>query len=570
MEIYSVKTASILPLGKQGENLARKIQFNISRWISTFGPGTVQLLHQRRGDEAPYPVAVEREGNFAVWTVTSADTAAAGTGRAELQYYVGDALAKSDTWMTNVLAALGPAGETPPEAQQGWVDQVLQAGTAAAEAADRAENAAVRQPIAGSNGNWWTWDLDAGAYADTGIYSGGDAPSIGANGNWYVRQTDTGVSATGPAGPQGPKGETGPQGPQGEMGPQGLAGPALAVTNTATVGQTIKVSAVDENGKPTEWEAVNMPEQVQPDWNQNDSTAADYVKNRPFYTRDTVEETVLFEESTVQFVENNGVYGVELPPTFKATAGETYKVSWDGTVYECTCVYIEKVFTIGNLSILGIGSDTGEPFIIGVENGSSILIFTQDTSSSHTVSISRIGDSVVKLDEKYLPENVATKSAVEVAQTTADKAKTTAENAQNTADKAKTTANEAKTTANEAKDKVAKALTIDSTGSIHAPTVGMGGGTYQELCLTSKDGYHCSIFKLTKSTGLQILVTRDGGLAGTQVNNPATIEFIANGGKRIRLKGINELIMNSSTPDSTKKFIITVDDSGTLSTTEVT
>lgn len=234
MEIYSVKTASILPLGKQGENLARKIQFDISRWISTFGPGTVQLLHQRSSDEAPYPVAVEQDGNLAVWTVTNADTAAPGTGRAELQYYVGDALAKSETWMTKVLAALGPASDTPTEAQQGWVDQVLQAGTAATEAADRAENAAVRQPIVGSNGNWWTWDLDAGAYADTGIYSGGDAPYIGANGNWYVRQTDTGVAATGPkgdkgdTGERGPQGETGPQGPQGiqgETGPQGEQGP---------------------------------------------------------------------------------------------------------------------------------------------------------------------------------------------------------------------------------------------------------------------------------------------------------------------------------------------------------
>ena len=125
MNVYLVKTGSILPLGKQGENLARKIQFDISRWIGTLGPGTVQLLHQRRGDEAPYPVAVEQEGNLAVWTVTNADTAAAGTGRAELQYYVGDALAKSETWMTKVLAALGDASETPPEAQQGWVDQVL-------------------------------------------------------------------------------------------------------------------------------------------------------------------------------------------------------------------------------------------------------------------------------------------------------------------------------------------------------------------------------------------------------------------------------------------------------------
>ena len=53
MEVYRVKTGSILPLGKQGENLVRQIQFDLSRWISNFGPGTVQLLHQRNGDEAP-------------------------------------------------------------------------------------------------------------------------------------------------------------------------------------------------------------------------------------------------------------------------------------------------------------------------------------------------------------------------------------------------------------------------------------------------------------------------------------------------------------------------------------
>lgn len=177
MEVYRVKTGSILPLGKQGENLVRQIQFDLSRWISNFGPGTVQLLHQRSSDEAPYPVAVEQEGNLAVWTVTSADTAAAGTGRAELQYYVGDSLAKSETWITKVLPALGDASETPPEAQQGWVDQVLQAGAAAAEAADRAEEAAVRQPYPNAEtGTWWVWNAESGAYEDTGIsYGTGDS-----------------------------------------------------------------------------------------------------------------------------------------------------------------------------------------------------------------------------------------------------------------------------------------------------------------------------------------------------------------------------------------------------------
>ena len=173
MEVYHVRPGNVLLLGKQGENFAKQIQFDLSRWISNFGPGTVQLLHQRNGDEAPYPVAVEQEGDCAVWTVTSADTAAAGTGRAELQYYVGDALAKSETWMTKALPALGPASETPPEAQQGWVDQVLQAGTVATEAADRAEEAAVRQPYPNAEtGTWWVWNAESGAYEDTGISYG--------------------------------------------------------------------------------------------------------------------------------------------------------------------------------------------------------------------------------------------------------------------------------------------------------------------------------------------------------------------------------------------------------------
>ena len=39
---------------------------------------------------------------------------------------------------------------------------------------------------------------------------------------------------------------------------QGGGGSSLPIVNTATVGQTIKVAAVDGNGKPTEWEAVDM------------------------------------------------------------------------------------------------------------------------------------------------------------------------------------------------------------------------------------------------------------------------------------------------------------------------
>ena len=60
--------------------------------------------------------------------------------------------------------------------------------------------------------------------------------------------------APGAEGPQGPTGDTGQQGP---AGPQGPAGAGLDVTG-ATVGQTVKIAAVDDNGVPTAWVPVDM------------------------------------------------------------------------------------------------------------------------------------------------------------------------------------------------------------------------------------------------------------------------------------------------------------------------
>jgi len=47
---------------------------------------------------------------------------------------------------------------------------------------------------------------------------------------------------------------------------------------------------VDSTGRPTAWEAVDI---VQPDWDQNDPTAADYVKNRICYNEKVTQESTL-------------------------------------------------------------------------------------------------------------------------------------------------------------------------------------------------------------------------------------------------------------------------------------
>ena len=140
------------------------------------------------------------------------------------------------------------------------------------------------------------------------------------------------------------------------------------------------------------------------DWNENDPTKPEYIKNRPFYTGDPV-ETVFVEESTVSFTDSNhGFYVAQIQLNFAPTGGETYKVSWDGTVYECNCVESPDGAIMGNLSIAGAGSDTGEPFLMGVIGNGEAMIYTLDTSTSHTFSISGSIAEVVKIDEKYLPE----------------------------------------------------------------------------------------------------------------------------------------------------------------------
>lgn len=67
----------------------------------------------------------------------------------------------------------------------------------------------------------------------------GTTPTIGSNGNWYLGTTDTGKPS------------------RGEQGTPGKDGAGMDITG-ATVGQIAKITAVDDNGKPTAWEAVDM------------------------------------------------------------------------------------------------------------------------------------------------------------------------------------------------------------------------------------------------------------------------------------------------------------------------
>ena len=318
---------------------------------------------------------------------------------------------------------------------------------------------------------------------------------------------------------------------------------------------------------------------VQPDWNQNDSTATDYIKNRPFYEGDPV-ETVLVEESTVSFSGSGGMYLAQIQSNFEATVGETYKVTWDGTVYESTCVDSGGI-VIGNLSIIGEGSDTGEPFVI-IPKKAGLVIHTADTSASHTFSISGNQTPIVKIPAKYIDKN---SSGYIVIHSNATMTKQEAQNYKSAISKG------------EAVFIIWGELCIKSIG------FGSSNGVYfMSLKTLNGESYSIAqngdglfklgdrrlsqayfpVYKTTEEENPNIRIknnqlnivpsTSSDGVGSTNVL--FQVEPDGTKSKAFEVLGNGEavapaLILYSSTAGSTKKFRITVDDSGTLKATEI-
>lgn len=140
-KIYAVEDVRV-SIGRRAESMVRCVAFDISEWAELYGGGTPQLLHQRCGDEHPYPCAIEISGQEVVWNITGADTALVGVGRAELQYFVGDQLVKSVIYETEVAQALDTTDPIVPAPEAGWVAQVLAAGAQVVGTAAKAEASA--------------------------------------------------------------------------------------------------------------------------------------------------------------------------------------------------------------------------------------------------------------------------------------------------------------------------------------------------------------------------------------------------------------------------------------------
>lgn len=255
-----------IPIGRKGENLARVVDFSdiIAEIKKDYGDsGKIVVLIKRPNEDVPYPAAVVDESDGLTWTPTETDTAIAGRGNAEVDYYVDDVLVKSVLFTTYTHDSIGVSGDTP-EPGYDYMKQLLDAlekvGTGIVSV-DMNEDSSITfhmsdgteyttEPLKGADGDPGadgepgvagkdgvsptvsTSEIDGGTRVTitdgTGEHTfdvmngldGGEAatPEIGDNGNWFINGEDTGKPSRGETGADGTPGDKGDPGADGADG----------------------------------------------------------------------------------------------------------------------------------------------------------------------------------------------------------------------------------------------------------------------------------------------------------------------------------------------------------------
>ena len=194
-----------VPIGHQGENLARCVIWDLTPCVSEFGDGTFAVKVTRPGGDTYWALHTDRVLNNAMWVIDNVDTAEEGTGMVEFYFNApdGTTLAKSDVFKTWCLPTLEYEGD-PPDPYESMIDAVegyaatasdaaSSATASATAAAASAEEASVRygSPLTANhvsdmtdhsrvyiytghaagynNGHWYYWD--GTAWTDGGVYN---------------------------------------------------------------------------------------------------------------------------------------------------------------------------------------------------------------------------------------------------------------------------------------------------------------------------------------------------------------------------------------------------------------
>lgn len=330
---------------------------------------------------------------------------------------------------------------------------------------------------------------------------------------------------------------------------------------------------------------------TQSDWNQNDATKPDYVKNRPFYTGDPV-ETVLLEETTVTInAGKENAISSSFPYSFEIS--KTYVITFDSVDTEYTAYKVQDFVFVGyDYSSVSHGSG----YVVMANNG-SLVLSTLDSSldGSHTIAIKEYAQENVKIDEKYLPESAFTdaewsKISNKIVDYKQQRLSLSASGESIDIYMGDAYSNNKINYNLKFEDGIAYeingSITLYNTVGNNSSVLNING---DYICSNGRIVFGSCYDTFSKKNIKVMLYSSDhfsyGGMlnVSSALNKQTAFTFDINIdvtgeakqlpdiciGENIQRVG-DDIILSSSTADSTKKFKITVDDSGTLTATEVT
>ena len=278
-------------------------------------------------------------------------------------------------------------------------------------------------------------------------------------------------------------------------------------------------------------------------------------------------DTVYVAPITLGFTPANGdliggtVNGVEVNGEWNGNGVALYKGALDVSTYKAD----------GSYKVCAVGVIDGQPMIAVQSSTAPTTDYELHIYRYTPADIVQIPQEYVEGLEDVAADANAAKTAAETAQTTANAAKTAAKTAQTTANAAKTAAETAQTTANAAKT-AAETAVKPTNGNAYWFRSTSAEKPYTRIYIDDYTHHRDTQIFQSEDTALTLLMDRDGGTSdASTASNPATIKLRNNAGLGgVIVDGVKAFIVPSSTSGSTKKFKITVDDSGTISATEVT
>ena len=303
---------------------------------------------------------------------------------------------------------------------------------------------------------------------------------------------------------------------------------------------------------PRNEEFAKRSEGAQPDWNQNDETAEDHIKNRTHY-EEVLDEYVIFEGTLPSWESTE-----DLPLQYAIPSGTRVTAYHNGSIVA---------------TVVGSAMDGGTNMVSHLFTPDLTLIVDNSTMTASVYN--GFGDGVLKfvvenfttvhtLDEKYLPYNVRgminskmnANNPVGTGSFSMGRNPDSAIGVSSHAEGNNTTASGnyshaegISTIAGSMCQHVQGRNNIEDSSHKYAHIVGNGTSQSARSNAHTLDWNGVPWFKGRPQFG---------GTAQDQ------------GSQTVMANGDKEIILKSSTANSTKKFKITVDDSGALTATEIT